>query len=132
MLNDFKAFIMRGNVVDLAVGVVIGAAFTSIVNSLVGDIITPLVGIFGTPDFSAWELEIGQATLRPGVFLNAVIGFLLIAAVVFFLIVRPLARLHQQREDEAKAAGPTEAELLTEIRDELRRGSTSDPTTSES
>jgi large conductance mechanosensitive channel len=127
MLEDFKAFILRGNVVDLAVGIVIGAAFTAIVTSMVNDLITPLANIFGTIDFSAWEIEIGQATLMLGNFLNAVISFLIIAAVVFFLIVRPLARLHERRAAEAAEAEAkadehvaTELELLTEIRDELR------------
>jgi large conductance mechanosensitive channel len=133
MFQDFKAFIMRGSVVDLAVGIVIGASFTAIVTSLVDDLISPMANVFGSLDFSSWEIQIGQATLMPGNFLNALIAFLVIAAVVFFLIVRPLARMHRQREDETEAAaGPTEVELLIEIRDELRKRSTSDPAPIES
>jgi large conductance mechanosensitive channel len=135
MFQDFKAFIMRGSVVDLAVGIVIGASFTAIVTSLVDDLISPMANVFGSLDFSSWEIQIGQATLMPGNFLNALIAFLVIAAVVFFLIVRPLARMHRQREDEAEAAAaasPTEVELLIEIRDELRKRSTSDPAPTES
>jgi large conductance mechanosensitive channel len=82
-LGGFKKFILRGNVVDLAVGIVIGAAFTSVVQALVKDIITPILGVFGgQPDFSAWVVPFGSSRLLIGDFLNAVISFLLIALVV--------------------------------------------------
>lgn len=91
MLNDFKKFILRGNVVDLAVAVVIGAAFGAVVTSLVKDIVTPLIGaIGGQPDFSALSLTINGSKIMYGQFLNAVISFLFIAAGVFFLIIQPL------------------------------------------
>src|SRR5262245_48206669 len=90
MIDGFIKFISRGNVLDLAVGVIIGAAFTAIVNSLVADIITPLIGaIFGNPDFSAITL----GPLMIGNFINAVISFLLVAVAVYFLIVVPMNRI---------------------------------------
>ncbi len=93
MLKDFKAFILRGNVVDLAIGVVIGAAFGAVVTSLVKDLLTPLLGLLQLPDFSSAALPVGDARLRYGRFLNALISMLTISAVVFFLVVKPLNRL---------------------------------------
>jgi large conductance mechanosensitive channel len=91
MLQDFKKFILRGNVVDLAVAVVIGAAFGAIVTALVKDIVTPLIGaIGGQPDFSNLSLTLNGSKLMYGDFLNAVVSFLLISAVIFFLVVQPL------------------------------------------
>src|SRR5215211_9083787 len=84
-LGGFKKFILRGNVVDLAVGIVIGAAFTGVVQALVKDIITPLIGMAGgIPDFSSWAISVGRARLLIGDFLNALVSFLLVAAVVYF------------------------------------------------
>ena len=121
MVREFREFLFRGNVVDLAVAVVIGAAFTAIVTSLVEDIITPLLGVLGLPDFSTWVVMIGDAEMRVGDFLNTLISFVVIAAVIFFGVIKPMNRLLGPTEQVA--AGPTEVELLTEIRDELRRGS---------
>src|SRR3954451_24779590 len=88
--SEFKAFILKGNVVDLAVGVVIGAAFGKVVESVVKDLITPLIGMFGgQPDFSAVKL----GPLGLGNFLNTVIAFLVLAAVIFFLVVKPMNTL---------------------------------------
>jgi len=93
-IDEFRAFILRGNVIDLAVAVVIGAAFTAIVNSLVADLITPLIAaIFGKPDFSDLKFEINGSIFRYGNFINALISFLIIAAVLFFLVVKPLNAL---------------------------------------
>jgi large conductance mechanosensitive channel len=90
MLKGFRDFILRGNVLDLAVAVIIGAAFTAIVNSVVKDIITPLIAaVVGKPDFSALTLHINGGVITYGNFLNAVIAFLLMAAVVYFFIVLP-------------------------------------------
>lgn len=90
MFKGFRAFILRGNVVDLAVAVIIGAAFTAIVNSLVADIITPFLGMFGgIPDFSAWSVTINGSRFGVGNFVNALLSFLVVAAVVYFLIVLP-------------------------------------------
>ena len=133
-VGEFRAFIMRGNVVDLAVGIIIGAAFTGIVNSLVKDIFTPLIGLLvGGIDFTnifivlkgapaatlAEAARQGDVTLNVGVFLNAVIQFLIVAFAIFW-VVKALSRLHGRTSDEA-AAPPTRSEqLLAEIRDTLR------------
>ncbi|KZV01787.1 Large-conductance mechanosensitive channel [Lactiplantibacillus plantarum] len=85
MIQEFKEFISRGNVMDLAVGVIIGAAFTAIVKSLVNNLINPLIGVFlGQIDFSSLVLKVGNATFKYGSFINSVINFLIIAFVVFF------------------------------------------------
>ena len=119
MLKEFKEFIARGNVMDLAVGVIIGAAFTAIVKSLVSDLINPLIGIFlGKIDLSNLVFSIGSAHFRYGSFLNEVINFLIIAFVVF-LMVKGINKL--RREQAPEEAGPTPTEtLLAEIRDELK------------
>ncbi|MFA5400845.1 MAG: large conductance mechanosensitive channel protein MscL [Dehalococcoidia bacterium] len=117
MLTDFKAFIMRGNVVDMAVGIVIGAAFGAIVSSVVKDVMMPPIGLLlGNIDFSNLSIVIkegtmpgpysslaaaqaaGAVTINYGLFINTLINFLIIAAVVFFFIVRPLARLQPKKE----------------------------------
>jgi len=91
MLTEFKQFILRGNVIDLAVAVVIGAAFGAIVTSLVTNIITPIIAaIFGQPDFSALSFTLNGSEILYGAFLNSVIGFLIIAAVIFFAVVEPM------------------------------------------
>jgi len=139
MLRDFKAFIAKGNVLDLAVAVIIGAAFAKIVASLTDDIIMPIVGkIFGGLDFSSYFLLLGPvpadyhgsmtdyAALKKagapvlgwGAFVTEIVSFLILAFIVF-LMVRWATRLMKKPEDAP--AGPTEVELLTEIRDELRR-----------
>ncbi len=94
MLKDFRDFILRGNVIDLAVAVIIGAAFTSIVTSLVTDIINPLIAaIVGKPDFSALTLNVHGGVIKYGNFLNAAIAFALVAVVVYFFIVLPVNSL---------------------------------------
>jgi large conductance mechanosensitive channel len=124
MIKEFRDFLFRGNIIDLAVAVVIGGAFGVIVTSLVADILTPLLGLIGIPDFSTWVIDVGDAQMRIGVFLNAVISFVLIAVAIFFVVVKPMQRLDEMRRkgEEVEVAGPTEIELLTEIRDELRKG----------
>ena len=123
ILNDFKAFILKGSVVDLAVGVVIGAAFGKVVESVVKDLITPLIGfIGGQQDFSA----VKAGPLLVGNFLNAAIAFLILAAVVFFLVVKPmnaLMAMAKKKAEEAPAAPAPIADdvkLLMEIRDLLK------------
>ena len=126
VIGEFRDFLFRGNIIDLAVAVVLGAAFGAIVASLVADIITPLLGILGIPDFSTWVIQVGSgdppAELRIGVFLNTLISFVLIALAIFVFIVKPMQRMAELRGKSLaeEAAGPTEVELLTEIRDELR------------
>jgi large conductance mechanosensitive channel len=141
MLNDFRAFIAKGNVLDLAVAVIIGAAFGKIATSLTEDIIMPIVGkIFGGLDFSSYFILLGPvpagytgsmadyAALKAagapvlgwGQFVTVVINFLILAFIIF-LMVRWATKLMRRREEPAAPAGPTEVELLTEIRDELRK-----------
>jgi large conductance mechanosensitive channel len=107
MLRDFKAFILRGNVVDLAVGVVVGAAFGAVVTSLVKDILTPLLAIPGSTDFSNLKWTIGGGAIRYGKFINALISFLLIAAGVFFFVVRPVNMLMSRRKTEPDVESST-------------------------
>ena len=121
MIKEFRDFLFRGNVIDLAVALVLGVAFGAIVTSLVEDIFTPLLGLLGIPDFSSWTIVVGEAEMRIGAFLNTLISFVVIAAVIFFGVVRPMQRLVALRATPAEPAGPTEVELLIEIRDELRK-----------
>jgi len=101
MLKDFKQFLLRGNVVDLAVGVVIGVAFGAVVTALVGDLITPLIGaIFGKHDFSALTFAVNGSVFKYGAFINAVISFVLVAAAIFFFVVRPVNALMARRRTE--------------------------------
>jgi len=125
MIKELRDFLFQGNVAALAVAVVIGAAFGAVINSLVKDIITPLLGIFGLPDFSTWAITIGSgnppAQLMVGVFLNAVINFVVVAIAIFFIVVKPMQIIEARNRKEEAAAGPTEVELLTQIRDELAK-----------
>jgi large conductance mechanosensitive channel len=121
--GEFKTFILKGNVVDLAVGVVIGAAFGKVVDSVVKDLITPFIGIFGgQPDFSA--VRVGPIGI--GSFINALLAFLILAAVIFFLVVKPmnaLAALSKKKAEEKPAEPapiPDDVKLLMEIRDLLK------------
>ena len=129
MLKEFREFILRGNVVDLAVAVVIGAAFSALVASLVADIFTPLIAaIFGKPDFSALAFTINGSKFSYGSFINALIAFLSVATVIFFFVVKPLNLLHARRKKAEAAAEPEapaeDVRLLTEIRDLLAQGNT--------
>jgi len=123
MVKEFREFMFRGNVVDLAVAVVIGAAFGAIITSLVEDILTPLLGLIGVPDFTTWVVAVGDAEMRIGLFLNALIAFALIAAAIFFLVVKPMQAINAARakEEAEEEKGPSEVDLLTDIRDELRK-----------
>lgn len=142
-LREFKNFIMRGSVVDLAVGIVVGAAFTGIVNSLVTDLINPLIGLLvGGVDFSNVFIVLsgergpsleatrnsGAAVLAVGVFINAIVKFLIVAMAIFWLL-RVLTKLHLRAGQDSKPSGPTPQEkLLMEIRDELRAARGAQPT----
>lgn len=120
MLKEFRDFLLRGNVVDLAVAVVIGAAFAALVNSLVSDILTPIIGaIIGKPDFSNLSFTIHGSQFNYGNFLNALIAFVSVAAAVFFFVVKPMNTLNRLRGASSEEVA-NEIELLTEIRDELR------------
>jgi large conductance mechanosensitive channel len=125
MLAEFKAFLMRGNVVDLAVAVVIGAAFGVVVQAFVADIITPIIAaIFGKPDFSSLTFTINDSVFRYGDFLNALISFVTVAAAIFFFVVKPMNALAARRaagqEPEAEPAPTVDQQLLMEIRDVLK------------
>lgn len=138
MLNEFKEFAVKGNVVDMGVGIVIGAAFISIVTSFVEDIVNPIIGLFtGGIDFSGLFLNLsgqdvvsaadaktqGLAIITYGVFINAVIAFLIVAWILFF-VIKGVNALKRQAEPETAAdepKGPTEADLLGEIRDLLAK-----------
>lgn len=123
MLKGFRDFITRGNVIDLAVGVIMGTAFGAIVNSLVVDLITPLIAlIFRAPDFKG----IALGPIMVGNFLNAVVAFLLTAIGVYFFIVVPINEMRkrvQKPEEPAKAVDPPDIKLLAEIRDLLAKQS---------
>src|SRR5262245_12445888 len=121
-MSGFKEFIARGNVVDLAVGVIIGAAFGGIVDSMTKDVITPIIGMMGgQPDFST----IKAGPIGIGNFVNAIIAFILKALVVYFVIVKPFTALMMRLRPAAAPSGPPpvtpEVKLLTEIRDLLQR-----------
>lgn len=129
--SEFKKFISRGNVIDLAVGVVVGSAFTAIVTSLVNDIIMPLIGwIFGGIDFTDLKYvitpateDVAEAAIRYGNFIQNVVNFLLVSLVIF-TVIRAINRFHKKQE-EAPAPPPAPSEevlLLREIRDTLKKG----------
>jgi large conductance mechanosensitive channel len=125
MFSGFKQFILRGNVVDLAVAVVIGAAFGAVVAALVKDLLTPLIGaIFGKPDFSALVLRVNGTAFLIGDFLNAVISFVLIAAAVYFAIVVPVNAINARRNRGEAPPDPTTKkcpECLSEVPVAARR-----------
>jgi len=128
MLKEFREFAMRGNVIDLAVGVIIGAAFGKITSSLVNDVIMPPIGfLVGGMDFSSLAITLRDKTdkaeavqLRYGAFLNTLIDFLIIAFAIF-LFVKAINTLQRKKEEAPPQAPPEEVVLLTQIRDELRR-----------
>lgn len=124
LITDFKDFILRGNVIDLAVGIVIGGAFGTVVSSLVKDLLTPLVAaIFGKPDFSRLTFTINHSKFLFGDFMNAVVSFLSIAAVVFFVVVKPMNVLTERRKKapEPESQNRPCPECLSEIPKAARR-----------
>jgi len=125
-IQEFKTFAMKGNVIDLAVAVVIGGAFGKIVSSLVNNIIMPLIGVLlGGINFTGYALEIGEASVTYGVFLQSVIDFVIIALVIFLAIkmISNLERKEEQKPESEKVIEPTEeVKLLREIRDSLKSG----------
>ncbi|MCZ3387610.1 MAG: large conductance mechanosensitive channel protein MscL [Actinomycetia bacterium] len=120
-MKGFKEFIMRGNVIDLAVAFVIGVAVAALIGSIVDWIITPLIAaIFGEPDLSSVAtFTINGAVFSIGAVLTALINFLAIAAAVYFLVVLPMNKLRERSAKPEEPAGPTDVDLLTEIRDAL-------------
>ncbi|MFE0464109.1 large conductance mechanosensitive channel protein MscL [Kitasatospora sp. NPDC058965] len=127
MLQGFKKFILRGNVLDLAVAFVMGAAFTAVVTSLVEDLLTPLVAaVFGKQDFSALTFTVNHSVFRYGAFINALLSFVLIAAALYFFVVAPLNALDERKRRKAGLPPQedplTEVELLTQMRDLMAAG----------
>jgi large conductance mechanosensitive channel len=135
MLKGFREFILRGNVIDLAVAVVIGAAFTAVVNSIVANLINPLIGAIFKADSldGSFIWQIGDAQIKFGAVLGAIIQFLIVAVVVYFVFVMPINHLKkvafsmkktpaESLEEENEELPPTETELLIEIRDLLAQG----------
>ncbi|MCH4249698.1 MAG: large conductance mechanosensitive channel protein MscL [Microbacteriaceae bacterium] len=124
MLKGFREFISRGNAIDLAVGVIIGAAFSGVVTALVKWLIMPIIAaIFGKPDFNAlWVFTINGAQFRLGAILTAVVNFLLVALALYFFIVLPMNKLknYQHRNDPVKPAEESELEVLKSIRTMLQ------------
>jgi large conductance mechanosensitive channel len=125
LLEEFKNFAFKGNVIDLAVAVVIGTAFNDIVKSLVGDLIMPFIGVLlpGEKGYAGWVVEVGGAPIPYGKFIGAVINFLIIAIVLFLFIVKFLGWIMSLKKQEAAAPAPLtkDQELLTEIRDLLKK-----------
>lgn len=126
MFTDFKKFLLRGNVVDLAVAVVIGAAFAKIIDAIVKGLITPLIGIPGGKSFAAQSFSINGSVFAYGAVVDAVIQFLIVAAAIFFIVVVPLNKMAARRKagapaDEDTPAPSDETVLLAEIRDLLRQ-----------
>ena len=124
MLKEFKKFISKGNVVDLAVGVIIGGAFGKIVSSLVNDILMPIIGVLiGGIDFSSLSIKVGKANIAYGMFIQNIIDFLIIAFCVFIFVklVNRLSNLtKKEKEEEKEKITETELSVLKEIREELR------------
>ena len=130
LVDEFKAFVMRGNVVDMAVGVIIGGAFGKIVTSLVNDIFMPIIGmVLGNVDFTSLEIKLGepvegaeQAAIRYGMFIQEIVNFLIIALCIF-MFIKLITKMQKKKEEEpAPAPEPTKEEvLLTEIRDALNK-----------
>ena len=123
MISGFRDFIMRGNVVELAVAVVIGAAFGAVINSFVADVLTPLLGLVGVPDFATAAIQVGDAEVRYGLFLNALLAFLLVALAIYLFVVSPMNALEarRQRGQEASPTSKTCTECASEIPVAARR-----------
>ncbi len=126
LLNEFKEFIMRGSVMDMAVGVIVGGAFTAIVNSLMDDILNPIIGLFSVDGFEGLKVMIGGTALNYGNFISAILNFLIVAFVIFNIVkglnrLSSLSPLHKE-EEPAEPELTKEEELLTQILEELRAG----------
>jgi large conductance mechanosensitive channel len=122
VIKGFRDFIMRGNVIDLAVAFVIGVAFVAVVGAFTTGILDPLIAaVFGKPDLSSvGTFDVNGAHFSIGLFLTALLNFLLVAATVYFVIVVPMNKLKSRSAKAEEPAGPSEVDLLTEIRDALR------------
>ena len=124
MIKDFKQFLLRGNVVDLAVGVVIGASFGTVVTALVSDVLTPFIGVLGSgPDFSKYSYAINGSEFMIGHFINALIAFVLVAATIFFFVVKPMNVLIARSHKEPPADPTTKKcpECMSEVPMDAKR-----------
>jgi large conductance mechanosensitive channel len=123
MLSGFREFVLRGNVIELAVAVVIAGAFGAVITSFVADILTPLLGLLGLHDFSTASFAIGEAEVRYGAFINAVLAFLVVALAIYLLVVRPANALEErrQRREEGSPTTKTCTECASEIPAAARR-----------
>ncbi|MGH2603186.1 MAG: large conductance mechanosensitive channel protein MscL [Dehalococcoidia bacterium] len=120
MLKGFRDFVMRGNVVDLAVGIVIGVAFTALVGAFTDAFVNPLIKLFMGGGVEGGTFKINGVTFDPALFINAIITFLITAAVIYFFVVLPMNKFKDRFMKEPEAPKPEDIQLLTEIRDELR------------
>ena len=129
MIKGFREFIMRGNVIDMAIGIIIGAAFTPIVTAISDMLMNIIAGLIGAPNFdSVLQFSINDAVIQPGTILTALVNFLLVAAALYFFVVMPMNKFNDRihRNDEAiEEAVDANTELLTEIRDLLKEGKAS-------
>jgi large conductance mechanosensitive channel len=121
MLSGFREFILRGNVIDLAVAVIIALAFAAVITSFVADILTPLLGLIGLPDFSTASVTVGDAEVRYGAFLNALISFLVVALAIYLFVVRPAKALEERRRRGAEPTTKACPECASEIPAAARR-----------
>lgn len=124
MISGFQKFLLRGNLIDLAVGVIIGAAFGGVVTAFTNGVIMPIIGIFGgVPNFDALQFAINGSVFKYGTFLTALINFVITAAVIYFFVITPFTRLMERfkrQENEAVDEPSNEEKLLAEIRDALK------------
>lgn len=124
MISGFQKFLLRGNLIDLAVGVIIGAAFSGVVTAFTNGVILPVIGIFGgVPDFSALQFTVNGSVFKYGAFITALLNFLLTAAVIYFFVLIPVDRLMERfkrQENEAVAEPSNQEKLLAEIRDAIK------------
>ena len=123
MLKEFREFLLKGNLIELAVAFVLGVAFAAVVKSLVDNLITPIIGMIGGVDFSSETFTINDSVFRYGAFINDVIYFVLVAVAIFFLVVKPVNAImaRVRKPEELGPDAPTETGLLIEIRDLLAR-----------
>ena len=125
MIKGFKEFVTRGNAIEMAVGIVLGLAFKAVIDAVIAGFVSPLIAaIFGKPDLTAlWHFAIGDGKFNLGIILQSLFTFLTVALALYFVVVMPLNKLAELRKrgEVAEEAGPTEIELLTEIRDSLKK-----------
>lgn len=123
LLKDFKEFAVGGNLVEIAVGLVMALAFAALVTAFVENLIMPIVaGIFGEPNFDGlWAVPVGDAEMQFGTFVTALVTFLSVAFAIYFFVVKPYQGYKAKHEEPAEEAGPSEVDLLTQIRDSLVR-----------